>query len=37
MLSTRECTPSLSMAELPVTIAAMNFVTAMATLPASAA
>ena len=34
--STSECTPSLSIAELPVTAAATNLVTAMATLPASA-
>src|SRR5262249_8272920 len=32
-----ECTPSLSMAELPVTAAATNFVAVTATLPSSAA
>src|SRR5689334_10772525 len=36
-LSTSECTPSLSMAELPVKAAAPNFVSATSTLPASAA
>ena len=36
-LSTSECTPSLSMAALPLIAAATNLMTAMAMLPASAA
>jgi len=36
-VSTRECTPSESIAELPVTAAAANFVAAMHRLPAIAA